>query len=197
MRSPSVDSSDRSEAKRVTVEEVKRHREEESSPGRKWPRLATKEVETDPRRLEQRRKEIRYGKNTLGYDRYTRLVSKQARKRGDPRTPDVTMKVSKRQFDGIVRDWRRKLHQWDPPQSEEQLVNPTVRRKPKAPAAVSVAAAKEHDEDDDDDGLGPDVFSHDAERGGLEEEEEAVVPSEPIPRDASPDASVASDDDLL
>lgn len=29
-------------------------------------------------------------------------------------TPDVTLKISKRRFVGLVRSWRRKLHQWDP-----------------------------------------------------------------------------------
>ncbi|KAH8053142.1 hypothetical protein JL722_9809 [Aureococcus anophagefferens] len=62
--------------------------------------LAANEKETDARRLSQRRKEITYGKNTLGYDRYTRLVPKEKRSRQDPRTPDVTGKYSKRQFDG-------------------------------------------------------------------------------------------------
>jgi hypothetical protein len=32
--------------------------------------------ETDPHRLRQRQKQVDYGKNTLGYDRYTQLVPK-------------------------------------------------------------------------------------------------------------------------
>lgn len=32
--------------------------------------------ETDPHRLSQRQKQIDYGKNTLGYDRYTQLLPK-------------------------------------------------------------------------------------------------------------------------
>lgn len=37
-------------------------------------RLLTTEKETDPHRLAQRQKQIDYGKNTLGYDRYCTLV---------------------------------------------------------------------------------------------------------------------------
>lgn len=37
-------------------------------------RLLTTEKETDPHRLAQRQKQIDYGKNTLGYDRYCALV---------------------------------------------------------------------------------------------------------------------------
>ena len=32
--------------------------------------------ETDPHRLQQRQKQVDYGKNTLGYDRYLQLVPK-------------------------------------------------------------------------------------------------------------------------
>ena len=87
------------------------------------PRMQHNEKETDPRRLSQRRKEIAYGKNTLGYERYLRMVPKEKRRhpRDHPPTPDPTRKYSKRQFDGIVRAWRRKLHDWDPPKSEQDL----------------------------------------------------------------------------
>ncbi|KAJ1453445.1 histone RNA hairpin-binding protein, partial [Pelagophyceae sp. CCMP2097] len=71
--------------------------------------------EADPHRLAQRKKEISYGYNTLGYDKYLVAIPKDKRKRSDPATPDVTIKYSKRQFDGIVRAWRRRLHEWDDP----------------------------------------------------------------------------------
>lgn len=106
--------------------------------------LATKEVETDARRLSQRRKEIGYGKNTLGYDRYRKMVPKEKRKRGDPQTPDVTVKVSKRQFDGIVRAWRRKLHDWDPPPT------PVDDDEKRDPGSTNAAVTVRDSEDDDD-----------------------------------------------
>ncbi|KAI8801262.1 hypothetical protein BJ742DRAFT_837886 [Cladochytrium replicatum] len=73
----------------------------------------------EERRLEQRQKQIDYGKNTIGYDRYRDLVPRNRRKKGDPQTPDKHMKCSKRCWDGLIRAWRRKLHQWDPPDGEE------------------------------------------------------------------------------
>jgi len=70
--------------------------------------------ETDPHRLRQRQKQVDYGKNTLGYDRYTQLVPKERRRRTDPRTPDIHARISTKRFNGLVRAWRRRLHEFDP-----------------------------------------------------------------------------------
>jgi hypothetical protein len=75
--------------------------------------------ETDLHKVAQRTKQLEHGRNTLAYDRYLRLVPRRRRDRDDPthlRTPNPKEpSVSKRQFDGRVRDWRRKLHEfWDP-----------------------------------------------------------------------------------
>eukprot|EP00775_Hariotina_reticulata_P003537 gene3537-3806_t len=63
------------------------------------------EFETDPKRLVQRQKQIDYGKNTLGYERYLAAVPKDKRRRfgknHDPPTPDITRKMSKKTWDGI------------------------------------------------------------------------------------------------
>lgn len=40
------------------------------------PAASTPERETDPRKLEQRQKQIDYGKNTLGYQNYVKLIPK-------------------------------------------------------------------------------------------------------------------------
>ena len=76
------------------------------------------ETSTEDRRLQQRQKQIDYGKNTIGYKRYIKEVSKLERKHQHPETPDKHSKCSKRTWDGLVRSWRRKLHQWDPPEGE-------------------------------------------------------------------------------
>eukprot|EP00899_Mesostigma_viride_P012443 jgi/Mesvir1/2119/Mv16647-RA.1 len=70
---------------------------------------------TDPQRLSQRQKQIDYGKNTIAYARYLKEVPRHHRRRSDPATPDKSRGISKRCFDGLVRAWRRKLHQWDEP----------------------------------------------------------------------------------
>lgn len=72
------------------------------------------EVSVDAHRLDQRRKQIDWGKNTLGYQAYVQAVPKDRRQFGlrsdtsgvglkpHPVTPDVTENCSKRCFDGQV-----------------------------------------------------------------------------------------------
>ncbi|GHP03095.1 hypothetical protein PPROV_000185000 [Pycnococcus provasolii] len=69
--------------------------------------------EEDARRLAQRQKQIDFGKNTRGYERYSALVPREKRKFDNPWTPDKTAPCSKRAFDGRIRKWRRELHKYD------------------------------------------------------------------------------------
>jgi len=65
-------------------------------------------------RLEQRQNQITLGKATMGYTNYTQLVPKSRRRpRWHPNTPDPNAQYSKRQWDGLVRKWRRQLHTFD------------------------------------------------------------------------------------
>ncbi|KAG5500262.1 hypothetical protein JIQ42_04597 [Leishmania sp. Namibia] len=69
------------------------------------------------RRLEQRRKQIIYGKETEGYLKYLSLISRPCdREYRNPLhaiTPRPEYDCSKRQFDRVLNAWRRQLHQWD------------------------------------------------------------------------------------
>ena len=81
----------------------------------------------DPKKLEQRQKQIDYGKNTEGYTNYIRLYPKVKRTRDMPKTPDKTIGYSHRRWLGLLTKWRKSLHQFDreegalkntPPKSE-------------------------------------------------------------------------------
>ena len=88
----------------------------------------------------QRLKQITWGKNTLGYDRYTALVPRHERRRDDattPVTPDHTRVLAKRRWDGLVSAWRRALHAYDPPVAAAAAVQPLAAQH----AAVAEAEA--------------------------------------------------------
>lgn len=74
-----------------------------------------RELETDPEVLARRQKQIEYGRNTIGYERYRQLVPKESRTRMHPRTPPLHLKFSRRAWDGLIKVWRQRLHFWDPP----------------------------------------------------------------------------------
>lgn len=76
------------------------------------------EYETDPAVLARRQKDIDYGKNTIGYDRYVQAVPKDKRTKDNPRTPPKYIKYSRRGWDGMVKLWRKQLHHWDPKDSD-------------------------------------------------------------------------------
>lgn len=86
--------------------------------------------ETDPHRISQRQRQIDFGKNTIGYQRYLEQCPKHTRSKGLPRTPDVYQKCSKRAFDGQVRKWRRRLHEWDLPDTSAANVSGSVDVSP-------------------------------------------------------------------
>ncbi|XP_051169645.1 uncharacterized protein LOC127287004 [Leptopilina boulardi] len=78
------------------------------------------EYETDPSVLSRRQKDIDYGKNTIGYDRYVQQIPKDKRIKEHPRTPPMHLKYTRRGWDGMVKLWRKKLHIWDPPQDNSE-----------------------------------------------------------------------------
>lgn len=110
--------------------------------------------ETDEHRLAQRQKQVDYGKNTIGYERYVKAVPRDRRKRTDPQTPDIGQRMSKRAFDAVVKRWRRQLHEWDVKDGEAAHTfvnlggNDHVSSNPEGnlPAASKQACENEGDE---------------------------------------------------
>lgn len=75
------------------------------------------ETEELRRRLEQRRKQIQYGKGTSGYSNYCKAVPHVSMRElynpMHPITPRPEYNSSKRSFDKVLNAWRRQLHLWD------------------------------------------------------------------------------------
>lgn len=65
------------------------------------------------RREAARIKQIQIGKARPEYQRYLREVPHHRRNSSQPITPDPRARVSKRQFDRALGDWRRRLHEFD------------------------------------------------------------------------------------
>jgi len=76
--------------------------------------------QSDPvhaRRIQQRRRMVAFGKNTVGYDEYIQQVPKHKRRprcMKHPMTPDHTLDIPTKRWQGLVKAWRRALHQYDP-----------------------------------------------------------------------------------
>lgn len=72
------------------------------------------ELETDPDVLSRRQKQIDFGKNTVGYDNYRKKVPRYHRVKNEhPKTPPMHLKYSRRAWDGLIKIWRKKLHEYD------------------------------------------------------------------------------------
>lgn len=70
----------------------------------------SEEFETDEVVLGRRDKQIEYGKNTIDYDTYCRIIPKDERKPTMPRTPIKHKKYSRRQWDGMIKNWKQMIH---------------------------------------------------------------------------------------
>ncbi|CCD14877.1 unnamed protein product [Trypanosoma congolense IL3000] len=69
------------------------------------------------RRLQQRRRQVQYGKETVGYTKYISVVpnrwEREFQNPMHPITPRPEFDCSKRTFDRYLNVWRRQLHLWD------------------------------------------------------------------------------------
>ncbi|KAL7529879.1 hypothetical protein ACHAWF_003140 [Thalassiosira exigua] len=70
------------------------------------------------RRMQQRRRQVLFGKNTAGYEEYAKKVPRHKRRHRSPQcpmTPDHTLDIPTKRWQGLMNAWRRSLHQYDPP----------------------------------------------------------------------------------
>lgn len=63
--------------------------------------------------LLRRQKDIDMGKVTERYAEYVLSIPKPERQKYHPRTPNKFRKVSRRAWDGMIRKWRKHLHNFD------------------------------------------------------------------------------------
>ncbi|CAH0555688.1 unnamed protein product [Brassicogethes aeneus] len=75
-------------------------------------------LESDVEVLKRRQKQIDFGKNTLGYEAYLEMVPRGSRSSEDPQTPNKNVKYSRRAWDGLIKQWRVRLHKYDPADNE-------------------------------------------------------------------------------
>ena len=62
------------------------------------------------RRVRQRRRQINIGMQSEAYKQFCLAVPEKKRTAKHPRPPDPYRRVSKRAFDGLLRQWRKSLH---------------------------------------------------------------------------------------
>ena len=74
------------------------------------PLFPPSSTEDDPYVLVRRAKQIESGRNTADYGRYVKMVEKEDRVDWMPRTPDMSRKYSRQEWDGLVEEWKNSIH---------------------------------------------------------------------------------------
>ena len=118
------------------------NRQQRSNGGERKKDAAADSIERDPVVLARRQKQIDYGKNTVSYDNYTDKVPKAKRQPGMPRTPPKHRKFSRRQWDGLIKHWKIRIHEWNvsengiSPEEEVSLKHAGAKRSHELPEPV-------------------------------------------------------------
>lgn len=103
--------------------------------------------EIHAKRMASRARQVLKGKNTAGYDSYCLQVPVERRQKYNmetPSTPDATLDISNRKWQGILRAWRIALHKYDPPHLLD--TNPEASpMKVSTPSAVHTQSPNLHD----------------------------------------------------
>jgi histone RNA hairpin-binding protein len=90
--------------------------------------LQKEDLETDAHKVSQRKKQLQFGYDTVGYKNIVAFTNKSFRgfyNKKIMKEPSALTKCSKRSFDGQLRVWRKNLHQWDEvttPEKANELV---------------------------------------------------------------------------
>jgi hypothetical protein len=85
------------------------------------------EIETDPHRLAQRQKQIDIGKSSIVYKAYEECRRNPNEKVPYIPIPNIHVKRAKRSFDGLVTQWKKRLHAWYEEKKERRFI-PTQYR---------------------------------------------------------------------
>jgi hypothetical protein len=87
---------------------------------------------TEAKRIQTRHKQILKGKNTVGYDIYSQKVPKNKRKKiaEHPSTPDYKADIPNRRWLGLLKAWRKSMHQYDPNDIMSDLDSEVKRQNP-------------------------------------------------------------------
>ena len=110
------------------------------------PTALTAEKELTQKQLDQRNKQIQFGKNLVGYKNYCHHVPKESRDENNERhpfTPKARKSGSKRAFAGTLKAWKKALHLWDEegPFNNESAASGAAPGAEKAVVVVAAAAA--------------------------------------------------------